>query len=453
MDKKEKVIVVGTNHAGTHSVLEIANKYKDTHEVVTYDKNDNISFLGCGMALWIGGVIHNPDGLFYATPESLKEAGASVFMNHDVVDYDFDNKTITVKNLETGEIFKDGYDKLILGVGTWPILPKLPGHDLENIMYAKIYQNAKDIKDKADQEDIENVVVVGAGYIGVEIAEAFKLKGKNVTVINDEEVLNRYYDKNFQDAMHKKLVDNGITLKVGELVTEFVGENGKVKKVITNADSIIDADLVIMAVGFRPNTDNLKDKGLEMLGNGAIVTDSYQQTSIKDVYAIGDCGTVHNNVTDENAHIALATNAVRTGIVAGNNACGVKLQMQGVQGSNAIHIFGLTLCSTGLTEEVAKSKGIEVDSVTVTELLKPAFMPENDEVTLKVVWNKSNNKIVGAQIMSTTDITLALHFFSLAIQQNLCINELALTDLFFLPHFNQPHNFITKAGIIALGKL
>ncbi len=447
----EKIIVVGTNHAGTHSVLEIATKYKDSHKVVTYDRNNNISFLGCGMAIWISGLITSSEGLFYATPESLKDAGADVYMEHDVIDVDFDKKIVKVKNLKTDEVVEDFYDKLILAVGSWPILPKLPGYDLDNIIYAKIFQNAQNAIEKIKDDSIQKVCVVGAGYIGVELAEAFAIKGKEVVMINDYEVLNRYYDEEFQKAMHDNLEKNGVKLVIGELVTEFKGTNGKVSKVITNTGKEFDTDLVVMSIGFRPSTDMFKDK-LDMLGNGAIITNDKMETSVKDVYAIGDCATVKNNATEKVAHIALATNAVRTGIVAGNNACGADVSMLGVQGSNAIHIFGLTLCSTGLTELEAKNAGFNVNSVTVCEDIRPGFMPNNEKVKLKVVWDKDSRRILGAQMMSKEDITLANHFFSLAVQEKYSIDKLALTDLFFLPHFNQPHNFITKAGLLALGQ-
>ncbi len=447
----EKIIVVGTNHAGTHSVLEIANKYKETHKVVTYDKNDNISFLGCGMALWIGGVISSPEGLFYATPESLKEAGADVYMEHEVTDVDFDKKSITITDLKTGNVFTDTYDKLILALGSWPILPKLPGHDLENIIYAKIYQNAQLAIEKIKDNSIKKVCVVGAGYIGVELVEAFVENGKEVTLINDFEVLNRYYDPEFQKEMHDNLANKGVKMVIGSRVTEFLGKDGKVCGVVTDKNETYDTDLVLLSIGFSPSTKFLKDK-VDMLPNGAIITDDKMQTSVKDVFAVGDCATVFSNALESKAHIALATNAVRTGIVAGHNACGTDISMLGVQGSNAIKIFGLTLCSTGLTEGEAKKAGFNVNSVTVCEDILPGFMPDNEKVTLKVVWDKDTRRIIGAQMMSRENITLALHFFSLAVQEKYSIDKLALTDLFFLPHFNQPHNFITKAGLLALGK-
>lgn len=448
---KKKVIVVGANHAGTHTLTALADNYGDKFDIVTYDRNTNISFLGCGMALWIGHVIDGPEGLFYATPESLKEKGIEVNMGYELVGVDFNKQTITVKNLTTGDTKDDHYDKLVLGVGSWPILPPLPGMDLENVTFAKLYQNAESIIEKTKDPSIKKVAVVGAGYIGVELVEAFKQNGKEVVLINDQQVLNNYYDPEFQDMMEKNLTDHGIELHLGELVTEMIGKDGKVVAVKTTKGQY-DADMVLMSIGFKPNTDLFKNTNLELARNGAIVVNNRQETSIPNVYAIGDCATIQSNAMECEGYIALATNAVRTGLVAAHNIAGTDIEMQGVQGSNAIHIFGLTLCSTGITSTVAERLGYDYGDVTVTEWLKPTFMTDNDQVTLKIVWDRKSRRILGAQMASTADVTLALHMFSLAIQEKYSIDKLALTDLFFLPHFNQPVNFITKAGLLALGK-
>lgn len=447
----EKIIVIGANHAGTHSILTLVDNYAEKVQVTVYDRNSNISFLGCGMALWIANVISGSDGLFYASPELLQSKGANVFMEHELQSVDFDKKKVKVKNLKTGEYFEDEYDKLILGVGSWPILPSIKGIDLENVLYAKIFQNAQTVIEKLKDPAIKRIAVVGAGYIGVELVEAFRKQGKEIVLINDQNVLNNYYDAEFQEMMRKKLEENGVQLALHEMVTEIKGINGKVSSVVTDKNEY-QADMVLMSVGFRPNTDLFRLTKLKMDARGAILVDNQQQTNIKDVYAIGDCCEIFNNATQDNSYIALATNAVRTGIVAGHNVGGTPVKMQGVQGSNAIHIYDLTMCSTGITEEVAKNMGMDVGSVTVNELIRPAFMPTNNEVTLKVVWDRKSRRILGAQMASKEDITLALHMFSLAIQEKFSIDKLALTDLFFLPHFNQPANFITKAGLLALGK-
>ncbi|MFV0425322.1 MAG: FAD-dependent oxidoreductase [Bacilli bacterium] len=448
----EKVIVVGTNHAGTHAVVTLANDYKESVKVTTYDRNNNISFLGCGMALWIGKVIGGADGLFYSNPEQLKSLGADVYMEHDITAIDFDKKEVTVKDLNTGREFIDTYDKLILALGSWPITPKIPGIELENVIYAKLFQHAQKAIEIIENDNIKKVAVVGAGYIGVELAEAFIQNGKEVVLISNEDVVNNYYDSEFTTLMHEAIESNNVVMATNETLEEIIGENNKVKKVVTDKNSY-DVDLVLLSVGFKPLTEIVADSKLEFDNRGAIVVNNNQETSIPGVYAIGDCATIYNNASGQKEHIALATNAVRTGIVAAHNAAGTPFAMQGVQGSNAIHVFGQTLCSTGLTQKGAQKLGIEVDSVTVTDNIRPEFMCENDEVTLKVIWRKDNKEIIGAQIASKADITLANHFFSLAIQEKYTIDKLALLDLFFLPHFNKPVNFITLAGLEALKKL
>lgn len=448
----EKVIVVGTNHAGTHAVATLANDYKDSVKVTTYDRNNNISFLGCGMALWIGKVIGGADGLFYSNPDQLRSLGADVYMEHDIVDIDFDNKVVKVKDLNSGKEFSDSYDKLILALGSWPITPNIPGIELENVIYAKLFQHAQQAIEILENDNIKKVAVVGAGYIGVELAEAFVQNGKEVVLVSNEDVVNNYYDPEFCKMMHENIKSEGIVMATEETLQEIIGKDNKVSGIVTDKNNY-DVDLVLLSVGFRPLTDVVKGSKLDFDGKGAIIVNNNQETNIPGVYAIGDCATIYNNASNRKEHIALATNAVRTGIVAAHNAAGTPFAMQGVQGSNAIHVFGLTLCSTGLSEKSAKNLGMVVDSVTVTDNIRPEFMCENDEVTLKVVWNKETKEIVGAQIASKADITLANHFFSLAIQEKYTIDKLALLDLFFLPHFNKPVNFITLAGLEALKKL
>ncbi len=449
---KKKVVMVGSNHASTFAQFTLHTAYKDKVDVTAYDANTNTSFLGCGMALWVGQVIDKPDGLFYSSPEHLRELGSNVYMEHEVINIDFNNKTLKVKDLKTGDEIDDNYDEMIIGVGSWPIIPPIEGIDLENILIAKRFQHAQECINVMQDDTINEVVVVGAGYVGIELVEAFNLRGKKATLITDGEILNKYYDKEFVQPMRERLSSNGIKVVENERVQKFVGTDGKVTQVVTDKGTY-EAQAVLMSVGVNANTKFLKGSGLEMDERGVIKVNQKQETNIQGVYAIGDCAQVFNNTTNQFQHIGLATNAVRTGIIAAHNIGGTPLSMNGVQGSNAIHICGLTMASTGLSEEAAKDLGYETDSVIHTDTIRADFMPTNNDVTIKVVWDKNNKKILGAQIMSDEDITLAIHTFSLAIEVGYTIDKLATLDLFFLPHFNKPDNFITKAGLLALDKL
>lgn len=440
-----KIVVIGANHAGTAAVNTILDNYKG-NEVVVFERNSNISFLGCGMALWIGKQIKGSDGLFYCSKDVFERKGATVHMETEVTNVDFDKKVVYAVGKD-GKKYEEKYDKLILSTGSLPIDIKVPGRDLENVQFVKLFQNAQEVIDKIDHEKINHVTVVGAGYIGVELAEAFKRIGKEVALLDAKEMcLTTYYDKEFREEMNKVLVEHGIKTHYGEKLVEILGDT-KVTSVKTDKGTI-NTDMVILCVGFRPNTDLLKDK-LELFKN-AYKVNRNQETSQKDVYAIGDCASIYDNATRSIDYIALATNAVRSGIIAAHNACGTKLESIGVQGSNGISIYGFNMVSTGLSEEKAKTLGMDVLSTSYNDLQKPGFMEsENEKVMIKIVYEKESRRIVGAQIASKYDISMGIHVFSLAIQEGITIDKFKLLDIFFLPHFNQPYNYITMAALSA----
>lgn len=440
-----KIIVVGGNHAGVASINTILDNYKN-NEVVVFEKNSNISFLGCGMALWIGGQIKGPSGLFYSSKEEIEEKGAKIFMETNVDKIDFDKK-IVYATKKDGERIEESYDKIILATGSNPIKPNIPGVNLENVQFVKLYQHAKECIDKLENNNIENIAVVGAGYIGVELAEAFQRKGKNVTLIDCEDTcLSKYYDKEFTSLMRENLESHGINLAFNEKVKEIKGKE-KVESIVTNKKEY-KVDMVILAIGFTPNS-SLGKENIKLFENLSYIVNKKQQTNLKDVYAVGDCATVYDNSIDNINYIALATNAVRSGIIAGHNACGEEIESIGVQGSNGICIYDLKMVSTGLTMDMAKNAEIDAICTNFEDLQKPGFIEKNEKVKIRITYEKSTRRVIGAQIASNYDISMAIHMFSLAIQEKITIDKLKLLDIFFLPHFNQPYNYINMAAILA----
>jgi len=442
----ERIVVIGANHAGTAAINTILDNYKDK-EVTIFDSNNNISFLGCGMALWIGNQITSPDGLFYCSKEIFEQKGAKVYLETIVYHVDFEKKVVFATGKD-GQSYQQPYDKLIIASGSLPISPSIEGTDLANVQFVKLYQNAKEVIDKLHESMIRNVVVVGAGYIGVELAEAFNRIGKKVTLIdNMSTCLSGYYDREFTDIMSKNLESHGIKLAYEETVTSLKG-NGKVEKVVTDKNEYA-ADMVVLGIGFKPNSQLGKDS-LKLFKNGAYLVDRHQQTSIPDVYAIGDCATVFDNSIQATNYIALATNAVRSGIVAAHNACGTPLESIGVQGSNGICIWNLKMVSTGISLEKAKKLGYDAAAADYEDTQKPAFIQhDNYKVKIRIVYDKKTRIVLGAQMCSEYDISMAIHMFSLAIQEQVTIDRLKLTDIFFLPHFNKPYNYFTMAALQA----
>ncbi|OED28675.1 FAD-dependent oxidoreductase [Acholeplasma laidlawii] len=443
-----KVVVIGCTHAGTAAVKSMLNHNKDI-EVNVYERNDNVSFLSCGIALYVGGIVKDVNGLFYSSPEELRQLGANVFMEYNVEAIDYDKKTVTVKNLTTNEISVDSFDKLVLSTGSCPIIPRIPGISSSNVLLSKNFNQANEIIEQA--KHAQKIVVVGAGYIGVELAEAFELLGKEVVLIDGEErIMPKYLDEEFTYHAQKAFTDNGVKLALGEKVDSFITSNDLVTHIKTNK-ATYETDLVIMCIGFKPN-DTLYKGILETTPNGALITNEYMQTSNPDVFACGDNANIIYNPTDEVRYIPLATNAVRMGTLVGLNIVDQHVPYVGTQGTSGIKIYDLNISSTGLTEGVAQQAGIEYETITIHDHNRPEFMPSYDDVLLKLVYEKHTKRLLGGQILSKYDLTAQMNILSLAIQNKMTIEQLAFADFFFQPHYSKPWNLLNTAALAALNK-
>ncbi len=434
-----KVVVIGCTHAGTSAVKAILKEAPDA-EVVVFERNDNVSFLSCGIALYIGGVVKDAQELFYSNPEELSALGAQINMEHNVTNVDEVNKTVTVTNLLTDEVRTESYDKLVLTTGSWPIEPPIPGVQAGNILLCKNYNQAQEIIARKDATN--KVVIVGGGYIGIELVEAFGESGKDVTLIDGlDRILNKYLDPEFTDILEADLKNRGIKLALNQAVQSFeADENGMVNKVNTSEGSF-EADLVIMCVGFRPSNELMKDK-IDMLPNGAIKVNDYMQTSNEDIYAAGDNVAVHYNPTGDHSYIPLATNAVRMGTLVGRNIVSNKVRYRGTQGTSGLYLFGFNIGSTGVTVNSAPFFGLNVKSVLLEDNFRPEFMPTTEKVLMKLVYDAETQVILGGQIMSKYDVTASANTLSLAVQNKMTIEDLAFVDFFFQPHFDRPWNYL-----------
>ena len=448
-----KVIVVGVNHAGTSFIRTLAMLDKKI-KINAYDRNDNISFLGCGIALWVGGEFKDPNGLFYSTHETLENVyKANVKMEHDVIEINTKKKYVVVKDLKTGKTKTDKFDKLVYAGGTWPIKLPVKGADLKGIHFSKIFQHAKVIKRACNSKKVKNVVIIGAGYIGIELVEAFHKAGKKVTLIDMvNRVIPRYFDPEFTTPLMNTMKKEGIKLAMGQMTTGFIGDKkGNVTHVKTNKGKF-KADIVISAVGFNANTKLLEGQ-VRMNPRKAIVVNQHQETSKKGVYAIGDSTCIKHNQLGA-AHVALATNAVKTGLAAAwhivNGAKATKFP--GVNGTNAIAVFDYNYSSTGLSEESAKAFKIPHAIAYLEDKDRPEFMHDAQDVSFKIVYDPKTLKLIGAQVGSRyVNHAEVMYAFSLALSKGMTLPEIALMDVYFLPHFNKPFNFMLRTVMKAMG--
>lgn len=443
-----KVAVVGCTHAGTFAIKQILSDYKDV-EVTVFERNAEISFLSCGIALYLGGQVKDPQGLFYSSPDELNELGASIKLKHNVREIDSKNHTLEVENLLTNEVTIEHYDKLIMTTGSWPIVPNIPGIQSEKVLLCKNWTHAQELFERVPK--VKKIAVIGAGYIGAELVEAYSLKGHEVSLIDAQDrVMPKYFDPSFTDKIETDFKNNGVQLELGQSVQRF--EEKADELMIETDKKTIAADLAILCIGFRPNTDLLTGK-VEMTPNGAIITDDYMRSSDPDIFAAGDSAAVHYNPTGKNAYIPLATNAVRQGILVGKNLKKPVLRYMGTQSTSGLSLYGTSICSTGLTAEAAKMQGIDAEHVIFEDNYRPEFMPSTTPVLMSLVYDAVTRRILGGALMSKYDISQSANLLSLCIQNKNTIDDLAMVDMLFQPTFDRPFNYLNLLGQAAQTQL
>ena len=401
--------------------------------------------------MYLEGVVKDVNSIRYMTAEEMEKRGVRVFTNTEITKVIPDKHEVEVLDHVSGETRKETYDKLILSPGANPFILPVPGHDLENIETMRGRQDTIDLKLHSVDPEIENVVVVGGGYIGIEAAEAFAKAGKKVTLVDIiTRPLGVYLDEEFTDILEKEMTDNGMNLAMEEKVVEFVGKNGKVSKVVTDKGEY-PAELVVMSAGVRPNTAWLKD-AVELHPNGMIKTDEYMRTSAEDVFAVGDATLIRYNPSQTSVNIALATNARRQGRYAAKNLQEAKHPFPGVQGSSALRVFDYKFASTGLNDQMADRLEIKTKSVLLDQDTLMNFVPADmkERMLFKLVYDPETLAILGAQIMSKKDLTANINAVSIAIQTKFTIEQLAYADFFFQPEFDTPWNLLNMAGFKAL---
>lgn len=442
-----KYIIVGSSHFGYEAVETILEAQPEA-EIHLYERGDKASFMSCGAQSYLEGIAKSPDEIHYANEESYKEQGINVHLNSDVVGLDPDAKTITVKT-DQGEQ-EASYDKLLLSPGGYAPKLNVPGKDLEHVYTFRGRDDAEIVK--ARMEDAKKVIVIGGGYIGVEVAEAYVRNGQDVTLIDAvDRFLPTYLDEEFYSTLTEEAKEKGLEFRANEFVQEIKGEDGVVTGVVTDQGEY-EADTVIMAVGVKPDTDWLKGS-LDIDEKGFVVVNDYLETSAEDVYVGGDATYIRFNPTGKEAPIGLATNARKQGVAAAKNALGDKVKAPGVNGTSGLAFFDLKFATTGIKDSTIDTYDGEVKTYYCEEKVRPAFMRDGDvTVKMKIFFDAETEVILGAQFLSTEDITQAANTISLAITAKMTLTDLAQADFFFQPGFSRPWNFLNVLAMRAQGR-
>ena len=437
-----RVVIVGAVAAGMSAAAKL-KRMKPDYEVVVYEKTDVVSFGACGLPYFVGGFFDDANNMIARSPEKFRETGIDLNIFKEVVAVDTDAKKLTVKDIKTGETFEDSYDKLMIATGASSIIPPIKNVKLENVSTLKTMEDGIKVKELLSKKEINKVVIIGAGFIGLEAVEAAKKLGKEVTVIQStDRVLNQVFDKEITDVLEDEMKAHGVNLRLEELAAEFVGKT-KVEKVITNKGEI-EADLVIIATGVRPNTSFLKDTNIEMLGNGAIIVDEYGRTSVEDIYS-----AIKNIVTNEDMYVPLATGANKLGRIVGENLAGSNNAFQGSLGSSCIKVMSMEAAATGLTEGKAKSLGLNYKAKFISDFNQTNYYPGRDKIYVKLVYDAETKVILGGQVAGFKDSVQRANVIAAAIFSKMTTNQLGMLDLCYAPPFARTWDVLNVAGNVS----
>lgn len=442
-----KVVIVGGVAGGATAATRI--RRLDEHaEITIFERSGYISYANCGLPYYIGGVIENPEELTLQTPESFQARfRIDVRVKHEVTDIDTGRKTVTVRNLQTGEEFEESYDKLILSPGAKPVRPDLPGIDSNRLFTLRTVEDTFHIRQFVAERKPKTAVMVGGGFIGLEMAENLCELGIHVTVVQRGNQLMNTLDYDMATFVHSKLRSNGISLKFGTNVAGFE-ETETGLSVLQKGEPPIPADMVLLAIGVSPENTLAKKAGLELGVKGAIVVNDKMETSAADIYAVGDAVQVSHTVTGHDAVIALAGPANKQGRIAADNICGLDSHYKGSMGSSVIKLFDLTAASTGLTEKAAKTAGIACDSIVLSPASHAGYYPGAKTMTMKVVYEKDTLRILGAQILGQEGVDKRLDVLATAISGGMKADRLKDLDLAYAPPYSSAKDPVNMAGFM-----
>lgn len=442
-----KVVIVGGVAGGASAAARI-RRLDESAEIIVFEKTGYISYANCGLPYYIGDVITDSSDLTLQTPESFwTRFRILVKVNHEVTNIDVTQKTVTVKNLLTGTEWEEPYDKLLLSPGAKPVRPNLPGIDSEKIFSLRTVEDTFRIHDYLEKTKAQSAVIVGGGYIGIEVAENLKEKGLNVTIVQRPNQLMNTLDYDMASFVHSKLRAKGITLRLNSNVISFRQDGERIVTLLED-NSEIAADMVLLAIGVAPENSLAKQAGLKLGVKGSIVVNDRMETSVQDIYAVGDAIQVKHFVTEEDTVIALAGPANKQGRIAADNICGGDSHYQGSMGSSIIKIFDMTVAGTGLTEKVAKSMGIDCESVVLSPASHAGYYPGAKVMTMKVVFEKDTWKLLGAQIVGTEGVDKRLDVLATAMHAGMKANMLKDLDLAYAPPFSSAKDPVNMAGFM-----
>ena len=442
-----KVVIVGGVAGGATAAARI-RRVDEQAEIVGFERSGFISYANCGLPYYIGGVIEDPEELTLQTPESFfSRFRVAMRVRHEVTAIHPDRKTVSVTNLETGEEFEEGYDKLILSPGAKPTQPRLPGVGLDKLFTLRTVEDTFRIKAYISENHPKSAVLAGGGFISLELAENLRELGMEVTIVQRPKQLMNPFDPDMAAFIHSEMRRHGVKLALGHTVEGFEEKDGGVD-VLLKDEAPLHADMVVLAIGVSPDTQLAQDAGLELGVKGSIVVNDRMETSVPDIYAVGDAVQVKHFVTGQDVLLSLAGPANKQGRIAADNICGGDSHYTGSQGSSVIKVFDMTAATTGVNETNAKKAGLDVDTVILSPMSHAGYYPGGKVMTMKVVFEKETYRLLGAQIVGYEGVDKRIDVLATAIRAGLKATELKDLDLAYAPPYSSAKDPVNMAGFM-----
>lgn len=442
-----KVLIVGGVAGGATAAARI-RRLDEAAEITVFERSGYISYANCGLPYYIGDVITDPENLTLQTPESFfSRFRIDMKVHHEVTAIHPDIKTISVKNLETGEEFEESYDKLILSPGAKPTQPRLPGVGIEKVFTLRTVEDTFHIKEYINKHQPKSAVLAGGGFIGLELAENLKELGMDVTIVQRPKQLMNPFDADMASLIHSKMRKHGVKLALGHTVEGFEEKDGGID-VLLKDEMPLHADMVVLAIGVTPDTHLAKDAGLELGIKGSIVVNDRMETSAPDIFAAGDAVQVKHYVTGQEALISLAGPANKQGRIIADNICGGDSRYPGSQGSSVIKVFDMTAATTGINETNARKAGLDVDTVILSPMSHAGYYPGGKVMTMKVVFEKETYRLLGAQIVGYEGVDKRIDVLATTIHAGMKATELKDLDLAYAPPYSSAKDPVNMAGFM-----
>ena len=442
-----KVVIVGGVAGGATAAARI-RRLDEKAEIVVFERSGYISYANCGLPYYIGDVITDAEELTLQTPESFySRFRVAMRVHHEVTAIHPEKKTVSVKNLKTGEEFEESYDKLILSPGAKPTQPRFSGTELDKVFTLRTVEDTLRIKKYINQNHPKSVVLAGGGFIGLELAENLRELGMDVTIVQNGKQLMNLFDHDMASFIHNEMRKHGVKLALGHTVEGFEDRDGGVD-VLLKDEAPLHADMVVLAIGVTPDTALAKEAGLELGIKGAIVVNDRMETSVPDIYAAGDAVQVKTFVTGEDALISLAGPANKQGRIIADNICGLDSRYNGSQGSSVIKVFDMTAALTGINERSAKAAGLDADTVILSPMSHAGYYPGGKVMTMKVVFEKGTYRLLGAQIVGYEGVDKRIDVLATAIRAGMKATDLKDLDLAYAPPYSSAKDPVNMAGFM-----